>query len=181
MLARTTTRRDPMNTTTRRTLSALTAGALTLGLSATALAAHPKHGKRYSGFTSEPPVIGFRAPVSFKVSADGTKLLSFQYASLGCFGAGGFKPGVSPFTGAFAFKGIGTIKVAKNGSFSIKNAKTPFKVAKQTTVTTSTIIGKFKTASTATGTISFGQKFSAPHEHGGACGPGKLSFTAKAG
>jgi hypothetical protein len=167
--------------TPRRWAVTAAATLLTLGLCATALAAHPKTGKRYAGFTGEPKLLGFGAPVGFKVSADGTKLLNFTYASLGCFGAGGFKPGVSPFKNAYAIKQIGTVTVAANGHFSIKNAKSSFKVAKQTTITTSTISGRFKNARTAVGTITFGQKFKASHVDGGSCGPVTVTFAAKAG
>jgi hypothetical protein len=162
---------------------ALATAALSLGLSTSAFAAHPKTGKRYAGFSSEPKLLGFGAPISFRVSADGTKLLNFTYTSLGCFGAGGFKPGVSPFKGPYAIHKLGTLKVAKNGHFSVKNANSTYTFPKHTStiITSTTITGQFKTAGKATGTISFTQKSIIPHSKPGTCGPAGFTFSAKAG
>ena len=91
---------------------------MALGFTATALAAHPKAGRKYAGFTSEAKVEGFGAPVSFTVSGTAAKLGNFRYGSLGCFGAGGFRPGVDPFTGSSITK-VGTISVASSGHFAI--------------------------------------------------------------
>src|SRR5690349_11663424 len=51
--------------------------AVGLVLAATAVAAKPKHGARFSGFSSAPPVVGFKAPVTFKVAANGLSLSNF--------------------------------------------------------------------------------------------------------
>jgi hypothetical protein len=165
--------------------SAATVAALTfsvvLTLSVAALAANPKAGKKYAGFTAEPKIEGFGAPVSFKVSANGAKLLNFQYGSLGCFGAGGFRPGVNPFTQFGGIKRLGTVTVSKNGHFSITNAKSTYNSAKFkfSIVTTSQVTGQFVTSKRATGTIRFTQA-----DHQGSkttnCGPASIAFTASA-
>jgi hypothetical protein len=160
----------------------ITAGAAiavaSLAVAGAALAAHPRKGHKYSGFSSVGAINGFKPPVKFKVSSDGTKLLNFTYSSLGCEGAGGFMPGVDYWTKPFAVKKVGTVNVTGNGKFSVKSAKSTFSVSGQTTVTTSTISGRFKNAKTATGTITFSQTISV---NGGIkCGPAKLTFSAKA-
>lgn len=76
-----------------RAVAAMAALTVGLALSAAAPAAQPTAGKKYAGVTSEPKAAGFSAPVSFKVSDSGAALLNFQYGSLGCFGAGGLRPG----------------------------------------------------------------------------------------
>jgi hypothetical protein len=169
---------------TRRTTlisagAAIAAASLALALAAAALAAHPKKGHKYSGFVSASAINGFKPPVTFKVSSDGTKLLNFTYSSLGCEGAGGFMPGVDYWTKPFAIKKVGTVKVAAaSGRFSVKNAKSTFVVSNQKTVTTTSVSGSFKNAKTATGTITFSQAISV---NGGLkCGPAKLTFSAKA-
>jgi hypothetical protein len=163
-----------------RRLAAVSAAVLlTLAVAGAALAAHPKAGKKYSGFTSEPKLEGFSAPVSFTVSGSATRLLGFRYASLGCFGAGGFRPGVDYFTQSGNILKVGAVSVSSNGSFSIKNAASSHTVAGQTTVTTTTVKGKFKSAKVAAGTITFTQKFSGAGFPGSSCGPAHLTFTAK--
>jgi hypothetical protein len=152
-----------------------------LTLSVAALAASPKAGKKYAGFTAEPKVVGFGAPVGFTVSANGAKLLKFQYGSLGCFGAGGFRPGVNPFRQFGGIKRLGTVTVSMNGHFSIANAKSTYKSAKFkfSIVTTSQVTGQFVTSKRATGTIKFTQA-----DHQGSkttnCGPASTTFTASA-
>ena len=162
--------------------TALLGAALTLLLAATALAAQPKAGKRYSGFTSATKILGFGAPVTFKVSAGATKLTGFSYGSLGCFGAGGFQPGHNPYKGADATEHVGTISVAKNGKFSVKNRKSKFTFAGKsggTIVTTSQVSGKFANAKNATGTITFRQTDIPKHGKRFSCGPGTVTFTAR--
>jgi hypothetical protein len=169
------TRRGPL------TAVALLAAALTIALSATALAAQPKAGKRYSGFTSQPKFMGFSAPVTFKVSATGAKLAGFTYGSFGCFGAGGFKPGVNPYTGAFLIP-VGTVPVSSSGKFSVKNAKSRHTFTGkfgETILTTAQVSGRFATARTATGTISFTQTGIPKHGKSISCGPVKLTFRVK--
>jgi hypothetical protein len=160
------------------TIAALTFSVV-LALSAAALAAHPKAGTKYAGFTAEQKIEGFGAPVSFKVSANGAKLLNFQYGSLGCFGAGGFRPGVNPFTQFGGIKRLGTFTVSTNGHFSIANAKSTYKSSKfkYSIVTTSQVTGRFVTSKHATGTIRFSQA----DRQGGKttnCGPASIAFTA---
>jgi hypothetical protein len=150
-------------------------------MSATALAATPKAGKKYSGVTTAPKLNGFKASVSFKVSRDGSKLTGFVYSDFGCLGSGGpFQPGVNYYLKSFNLHKLGSIPVAANGSFSIPNVKTTHVIQGQTTVTTSSVAGKFKNSKIASGTITFRQKFTAPHIPGESCGPATVSFTAKA-
>jgi hypothetical protein len=146
-----------------------------------ALAAHPKAGKTYSGYNSAAKVNGFRAPVSFKVSSNGTKLLGFQYGTVGCFPTQHVPHG-NPYTKASSKAStnikVGTIAVSGNGSFSVKNAKY---VVKQvlTETTTSTVTGKFSTAKAASSTITISQTLTGPHfPPGHKCGPFHLTFTA---
>jgi hypothetical protein len=163
--------------------TALLAAALTLLLAATALAAQPKAGKRYSGFTSAPKILGFGAPVTFKVSATASTLTGFSYGSLGCFGAGGFQPGHNPYKSASSTQRVGTIAVAKNGSFSVKNRKSKFTFAGKfggTILTTSQVTGRFAKAKTATGAITFRQTDIPKHGKRFSCGPGTVTFTAGA-
>ena len=95
-------------------------------LAATALAAHPKPGKRYAGtITNVEKIEGFSAPVSFKVSSAATQLLSFTYGTTGCFGSGGFRTGVNPYTASDLIK-VGAITLAHNGRFSISNSKSTY-------------------------------------------------------
>jgi hypothetical protein len=169
--------------TRHRGLATSAAIALTLTLATSALAAHPKAGKKYSGFTSERKFNGFRAPVSFKVSSDATKLQGFKYSTTGCFGSGGrLTPGVNYFLKPAFVQRVGIISVTSKGNFSIKGAKSTYQpVSNQKTVTTSSVTGKFKTSKLASGTITFTQKFSGSGFMTQTCGPVKFTFTAKTG
>jgi hypothetical protein len=134
--------------------------ALTLILAGAALAAHPKAGSKYAGFTSAPKVNGFRAPVSFKVSSSGNKLLSFKYGNTGCPSM--TTPPGNPYLKSNSITTVGTIHVSSTGTFSIKNLKTTSTSNKTTFFTISSVTGKFKTAKTATGRIKFSNGFNAP-------------------
>jgi hypothetical protein len=73
---------------------------------------------------------------------------------------------------------LGTLNVSRASAFAVKNVKWTFR-GKQgahafTKVTTSTVTGRFKSATTATGTITFTQRITKP------CS-GKVSFTATLG
>jgi hypothetical protein len=135
---------------------------LTLALAATALAAHPKPGKRYVGtITNVEKINGFSAPVGFKVSTGGTKLLGFKYGTLGCFGGvGGFRQGVTPYTGS-SLASVGPIAVAHNGHFAVAHSTTTYHSTKYgyTYKTTSHVTGSFANSKTATGTITFSQVY----------------------
>jgi hypothetical protein len=169
-----------LKTMRARTLAVAAVGALTI--TGTALAAHPKSSKKYGGSTSGPKLNGFSPKATFKTSKDGKKLVNFTYQSAGCFGFGGqLTPGVNYLARPDSVHNLGTIAVSGKGTFSRKNIKTPYTVSGQTTITTSSVVGHFKNAGTAVGTISFTQTFSqkgAPQ--GTPCGPVKLTFTAKA-
>jgi hypothetical protein len=163
--------------------AALLGGALALAVAATAFAAHPKSGKSYSGFTSAPSLVGFRAPVTFQVSSSGAKLVKFTYGSLSCFGGGGFQQGVNPYTGVTLIK-VGTIAVSTSGKFSVNKAKSTFHFhsgsISGTTTTTSVIGGRFTDPNTATGTIRFSQVAKQSNlPQSSSCHSVKRSFTAK--
>ena len=166
---------------TRTRVAALLTAALTLAVTASALAAHPKPVRKYSGTTSEQKIEGFSAPVTFSVSAGGTKLLHFSYGSLGCEGAGGFRPGVSPFTGS-ALDRVGTINVAANGHFAITNFQSTLKFkggSQGKLVTTTAVTGTFTSASQASGQITFSQNEILVHQKPLPCGPVTFKFKAK--
>ncbi len=149
------------------------AGAL---LAAGALAAKPKHGARFSGHTGEPPVVGFLAPVKFTVAPNGRALYNFTFGTFGCFGAGGFRQGVNPYTGNSLIN-AGRIKVSANGHVSQK-ALSGYTVDNQTTTTSIMISARFSKAKKVSGTITFSQVVTGTVH--ASCGPAKLSFTASA-
>jgi len=146
-------------------------------LAAAALAAKPKKGAHFAGHTSATKVEGFRAPVTFGVSSNGRTLTNFTFGSFGCFGAGGFRPGVNPYTGNSLIK-AGKLKVPASGHFSDK-ASSSYSIAGTGTSTTMTITGTFSTPMRVSGTITFRQIV-----FGGgpasSCGPAKVSFSATA-
>ena len=140
-----------------RTLPFGGAAALGLLVVAGALAALPQRGKSYTGFTNNTYTGGgnvYKAPVSFKVSADGKQLLGFKYAAGDCGGMGGES---NPWGNPGYVRTIATIPVDAKGNFSIKNSiwRGPVQGADAShhKVTLSTVSGHFQTASVATGTI----------------------------
>lgn len=160
-------------TTTPRVLIAVVAAALSLLVVVSALAAHPKAGKTYTGFISAPPNNGHKPPVSFKVSRDGKRLLGFKWAGFGCVGGGG--PG-NPWTNPYNNYKVGTLKVSKSGTFSVKNVKsTQHQHGAPTKITFSSVSGRFRTAKKAAGTIRVTQKI-----QGHTCSGKKQAFTVTA-
>jgi hypothetical protein len=157
---------------TRRILIVALAAALSLLLAVSALAAHPKAGKTYKGFTSAERFNGFKQPVSFKVSSNGKRLLRFQFAEGDCGGLGG--PG-DPWTNPYHIVKVGTIKVSSSGTFSVKNVKWTFPPSSGNPpkVATSTVNGRFATAKKATGTIRYTVKI-----RSATCPKSKVTFTA---
>jgi len=139
--------------TTRLILFATVAAALGLALAVDALAAVPKAGTTFTGFTSVEPSHGHRAAVSFKVSANGKQVLAFKWAAPGCMGMGGPNPYADPYWNYL----VGTIPISATGTFAVKDVKwvgtsqTPHKT------TLSTVSGRFTSATTATGTIHYTQ------------------------
>src|SRR5579872_1399540 len=114
---------------------ALASGAVALVAAGTAIAAHPKPGKTYSGTTSAKELNGFKPAVAFKTSSSGTRILKFVFQSTGCFGFGGAsQPGVNYLAKPWNVHSVGTIKVSSNGKFSVKNAKSKYVVQNQTTM-----------------------------------------------
>ncbi|HEY6395838.1 MAG TPA: hypothetical protein VIX82_00140 [Solirubrobacteraceae bacterium] len=145
-----------------------------------ALAAHPKKGKKYSGVTSAPALRGFKPPVQFKVSSSGKSILGFKWAGGGCLGGIDAGPG-NPWKDKKLNYAVGTISVAADGSFSVMNVKSSHKFSGgQKTVTTSSVTGSFSTSTKASGSITFKQKSSGGGSTPGSCGPKKVKFTATA-
>lgn len=159
----------------RSAVGSLVAIACAIAFAAVALAVKPAHGAHFTGRTSASPVLGFYAPVKFTVSQDGRSLKGFSFGSFGCFGAGGFRPGVNPYT-ASSILHVSKIKVTDSGRFSITGAKSRFTVAGQTTTTTIAVSGRFTGRKTATGSIAFSQKVTGTATT--SCGPGKIQFSA---
>jgi len=157
---------------------AATAALLVLGICATALAASPIAGKRYTGYTTLPPINGHRGPVSFSVSSNGRSLLAFKYGTVGCTPVSTFTG--NPYTSPANIIKVGTVASSGNGSFSATNAKFTYLNSKKGKkyVTISAIAGKFKTANSATGTITFSQKIAGPGGANSSCGPYTIRFTA---
>jgi hypothetical protein len=154
-------------------LGLLLAAALAAG---TALAAKPKPRAHFSGHTNQPAVVGFLAPVKFTVSSDGRSLSSFTFGTFGCFGAGGFRPGVNPYTGSSLID-IGKVKVSAGGKISQK-ATSSRTVAGQKTTTTISLSGRFSTPKKASGTITFSQVVTGTLHL--SCGPAARTFSASA-
>ena len=160
---------------TPRIAIAILAVALSALLAVSALAAHPKAGRTYKGFVAGISFNGFKAPVSFKVSSDGKRLLGFKYYVGDCGGMGG--PG-DPWKGSQFARKVGTIKVDSKGNFSVKNAKSKVVISgsnpPMTKYSSSTVTGRFKTAKKATGTI----KLTTTIGSHSSCPGQKMSFTA---
>jgi hypothetical protein len=182
----------------RSLVGAALAVLIIVAVAASALAALPRKGAKYSGtlikyaagkFTG--PIIWgkFHAPVSFTVSSSGTKLLSFKYGYTGCFGFGGVPTTTDIYTHYGDLHTVGTVAVAAKGSFKVTGAKSTHKASggtgknKFTTdlTTTSSLTGKFTTAKNATGTITFTQQDIYNGHKPTTCGPVSLTFSAKAG
>ena len=165
--------------TVRRSALAVTLGLLTaaLMLAAVALAARPARGAHFHGHTAASPVVGFLAPVNFTVASDGRSLKGFSFGSFGCFGAGGFRPGVNPYTGGSIIH-VGTVKVSGAGAISVKGVTSSSRSFGNTTVTTVSIAGRFTKAKAATGTITFSQTISG--KFSSHCGPAAIGFKASA-
>jgi hypothetical protein len=163
----------------RRTVAGIAALLAPWAVVAGALAGPAQPGKRYSGFTSERPVNGFHAPVTFRVSAGGARLMGFQFASQGCFGSG--SPLRDVFKDRSKIERLATIKLSPSGRFSITAAKSTFTVKGQTTVTRTNVSGHFRTAGLVTGRITYRQTFTDTQTAGSTCGPLSFTFSAKLG
>jgi hypothetical protein len=162
---------------TRRARAAVAiAVAALLVSSSIALAAKPKPGARFTGTSSEFPINGFRAPVSFTVAKNRKSLTGFTYSSIGCFGAGGFRSGIDYYTQPSFIVRAGTVKVASSGRFSVTGALFNRTAFGTTTTTTISINGSFTKPKAAKGTIRFSQKASG--QFTSSCGPATITFTA---
>ena len=154
--------------------------AATVGLpvvAAAAVAALPKPGN-FKGSTSEAPINGFKAPVSFTVPTAGHKITAFKWSGIGCFGAGGFGTG-NPFGGKSDTYKVGKISVSSSGSFSVSNVPSAYTNSQgYKDITTSSVTGKFNSKKTASGTITYSQHLTGPHGTNQQCAGAALSFTA---
>lgn len=144
-----------------------------------ALAAHPRSGKAYTGFTAE-SANGYRAPVSFRVSGNGRQLSRFTWAGAGCAGMFG-GPGY-PWSSRWVIYKVGTIRVAPSGSFRLVGSRwtVPDKAQSLYTKTIiSTVTGRFRSRDIAAGTISYTEQINpAPPAPALATCSAKRSFTA---
>jgi hypothetical protein len=133
----------------------ITAAALVALLAVAALAAQAGN---YGGFIPKAAYNGHKAPVTFTVGKSGKQIYRFRWTAFGCFGAGG--PGNPFINNPWLVKRVGTIKILSNGKFSIKNVKWTAKAAgpnQPATTTWSTVSGRFVTAKTVVGTITYHQ------------------------
>jgi hypothetical protein len=162
----------------RRGIAGLLVGLAALTTAAAAIAAHPKKGSHFAGTDSAAPINGFKAPVTFTVSPNGKTLSRFAYATLGCFGAGGYQPGVDYYTQPSAIIKVGTVKVSGSGRLSVSGHVFVYSSHGVKTTTTTKVSGSFTKSTAASGSITFSQKDTGAYRS--SCGPATLRFTAKA-
>ena len=175
-LARTNSR--ALQGASRRSVAGLVAGAVVLASAAVAAAAHPKDGAHFAGTElAAGEINGFKPPVTFTVSANGKELTNVRYSTLGCLGAGGFRPGVDYYTMPDSIIKVGTVNVQPSGSFSVTGVKSDFVHPALTIATTTKLSGSFTSATAAHGTIVFTQKELGANNF--SCGPVTVSFKAK--
>ena len=161
----------------RRGVAVLLVGIAVLMTAVAALAAHPRKGSHFAGTTSGSPINGFTPPVTFTVSRSGKTLSRFDYSTFGCFGAGGFRPGIDYYTQPGAIIKVGTVKVSRSGHFSVTGAVFVRSSNGVTTTTTTKVSGRFTSTNAASGVMTFTQKLSGKDTS--SCGPATLPFTAK--
>jgi hypothetical protein len=136
---------------------------------AAALAVLPVSSKSFTGVTSERPINGFRASVTFKTSVGGRTVRNFVFETLGCFGHGAFPLGVDPF--AETVWRVKTIQVSPKGDLSAK--VTPRTTTLDAGTMTATISGKFSSPTRLEGKVTFSQE-----QSGAECGPETVKFAA---
>jgi hypothetical protein len=163
----------------RRALWLGTVLAVCLGLVpiTTALAVLPGAGAKYKGFTSASPVNGFRDPVSFTVGGDLKSLHNFRFGTFGCFGAGGFQPGVNYYAKPGFTVKVSSLKLTKSGAFT----GTGHATLSGQFATTAVVKGRFAKSGrkvVASGTITISQRAPQPINGSNTCGPGVLTFSA---
>jgi hypothetical protein len=161
---------------TRLIATAVACAALLFG-AAVALAAHPKKGAHFNGSFNLVKFNGFKAPVAFAVSKNGKTLTGFTYSTLGCEGSGGGKPGVDYYTKPWAIIKVGTVNVSSSGHFTASGVISKYTAFGQTTETISTVSGSFSKSKSASGTITFTQKYLPGTQ---SCSSSPLAFSAKA-
>ena len=153
----------------RKLIAAVTVLA-TLAFTASSLAVVPRGNLHFAGFTSAPPIAGFKDPMSFSVASNARSVTGFKFGTLGCFGFGGEPPKRNPYAFPTNTAKLAAIPI-KGGAFSatqeIKVGPVP---------TTATVTGKFRRRSgkfTASGAITISQDF-----QGETCGPATMTYTA---
>jgi len=158
-------------------VAALSVSALILCSVASAVV--PKAGGHYKGVTSMTAINGFSDPVTFTVAANRKTVKGFTFGTFGCMGAGGFKPGVSPWTGT-ALKQIASMPISSSGRFSGTSLVSHSQTSPKLTDTVSyTVTGRFVKGGKATGTITVSEKLTqAAIKTPQTCGPAPMTFGA---
>ena len=139
---------------------------------AAAASTRPQSG-RFSGYVAVKKVNGFSDVVTFVVRPK--SLRNFSFGTLGCFGYGAFPTGVDPFATSLAT--VYSVPMSASGTFAVKAAKASYGGGDISTKLFVTIAGRFTSATSATGTITFTETGA----NAAKCGPAKMSFTAQPG
>ncbi len=140
-----------------------------LTFAAAALAVLPAASKSFAGVTSERPINGFRATVTFKTSPGGRTVRNFTFQTLGCFGHGQFPVGTDPY--AETLWRIKTMPVGPKGDLSAKVL--PTTTVPDSGTMSATVSGSFVSPSRFEGKVVLSQVL------GGAdCGPRTVKFAA---
>jgi hypothetical protein len=155
-----------------RTLVVVTTIVASLVLAASALAVLPAARTKFAGTTSERPINGFRATVTFAAGPGGRTIRNFVFQTLGCFGTGAFPAGTDPY--AEEPWRVASIPVDAKGAFSaaVKPVGSGIDAGKMT----AKISGSFTGATKVAGKITFSQV-----QSGSDCGPQTVKFAAAAG
>jgi hypothetical protein len=125
-------------------------------------------------------ILGFAPLVSSTLSTGGRALTRFRYSTFGCGGFGGdVEPGVDDYLTPYAVKSVGKVSLSSDGRFAVSNVRSIYKTRGQTTVTITSISGKFTSRAKASGTITFSQTFNAPGHTVPVCGPASVTFSVK--
>lgn len=140
---------------------------------ATATAALPRAGARYTGPTNSKVVNGFGNTVTFLAGAKTLK--RFSFGTLGCFGYGTFPVGVDPYSTSLA-QLQKAVPVTATGKFSVDSQVASWNGGDDATKLKVTLSGSFTSATAASGTIWVSET-----NGNGSCGPVKMTFVAKLG
>jgi hypothetical protein len=146
----------------------------TLVAVATATAALPRAGARYTGPTNSKVVNGFGNTVTFLAGAK--TLRRFSFGTLGCFGYGTFPVGVDPYSTSLA-QLPKEVPVTATGAFAVKSVLADWNGGDSGMKLKVTLSGTFSSSTAAKGTIWISES----NGNGGTCGPVKMTFVAKVG